>query len=197
MIDAMNEPEETTAEEAVRQALDEARANTQAVIRVVEAIDKASTVSEAVQMTLDTVRSAFGWDYASFWRLDAEENALRFSTQSGSVSPEFQRVTMEARFREGEGLSGTFGNPRYTDPRVMALNSTIANTNIVWHGGKLLALEEAHAPFSLDAASLMPVNGGYETYGDKLCGPFTAHPKMDPKTGEMTAMSGAWGLPPS
>ncbi len=26
---------------------------------------------------------------------------------------------------------------------------------------------------------------GYETYGDKLCGPFTAHPKIDPKTGEM------------
>ena len=31
----------------------------------------------------------------------------------------------------------------------------------------------------------MPVNGGYETYGDKLCGPFTAHPKLDPETGEM------------
>jgi carotenoid cleavage dioxygenase len=65
----------------------------------------------------------------------------------------------------------------------MALNSTIANTNIVWHGGKLLALEEAHAPFALDPASLMPK--GYETWGDKLCGPFTAHPKIDPKTGEM------------
>jgi carotenoid cleavage dioxygenase len=90
--------------------------------------------------------------------------------------------------KEGEGLSGTFGNPMYTDPRVMALGSTIANTNIVWHGGKLLALEEAHAPFSLDPASLMPVGptgGGYETWGDKLCGPFTAHPKLDPKTGEM------------
>jgi hypothetical protein len=89
---------------------------------------------------------------------------------------------------EGEGLSGTFGNPRYTDPRVFALNSTIANTNIVWHGGKLLALEEAHAPFSLDPKSLMPVgpkDGGYETFGDKLIGPFTAHPKFDPETGEM------------
>jgi carotenoid cleavage dioxygenase len=91
----------------------------------------------------------------------------------------------EMENQEGEGLSGTFGNPRYTDPRVFALNSTIANTNIVWHGNKLLALEEAHAPFSLDPKSLMPVNGGYETFGNKLCGPFTAHPKMDPETGEM------------
>jgi carotenoid cleavage dioxygenase len=31
----------------------------------------------------------------------------------------------------------------------------------------------------------MPVNGGYETWGDKLVGPFTAHPKLDPVTGEM------------
>ena len=91
----------------------------------------------------------------------------------------------ELENKEGEGLSGTFGNPRYSDPRIAQMSSTIANTNIVWHGGKLLALEEAHAPFSLDPASLMPVNGGYETFGDKLCGPFTAHPKMDPKTGEM------------
>ena len=88
---------------------------------------------------------------------------------------------------EGEGLSGSFGHPKYTDPRVMALNSTLANTNIVWHAGRLLALEEAHAPFSLDPASLMPVgpDDGYETYGKKLCGPFTAHPKVDPATGEM------------
>jgi carotenoid cleavage dioxygenase len=88
---------------------------------------------------------------------------------------------------EGEGLSGTFGHPKYTDPRVLALNSTVANTNIVWHAGRLLALEEAHAPYSLDPASLMPVgpDGGYETYGHKLCGPFTAHPKFDPETGEM------------
>ena len=53
----------------------------------------------------------------------------------------------ELENKEGEGLSGTFGNPRYSDPRIFEMNSTIANTNIVWHGGKLLALEEAHAPF--------------------------------------------------
>ena len=109
-----------------------------------------------------------------------------FHIESGNVSYKNRWVRTpkwEIENKEGEGLSGTFGNPRYTDPRVMALNSTIANTNIVWHGGKLLALEEAHAPFALDPASLMPK--GYETYGDKLCGPFTAHPKLDPKTGEM------------
>lgn len=113
-----------------------------------------------------------------------------FHIEKGNVSYKNRWVRTpkwQIENKEGEGLSGTFGNPRYTDPRVFALNSTIANTNIVWHGNKLLALEEAHAPFSLDPASLMPVGpkDGYETYGDKLCGPFTAHPKIDPKTGEM------------
>jgi carotenoid cleavage dioxygenase len=114
-----------------------------------------------------------------------------FHIENGNVSYKNRWVRTpkwKIENEEGEGLSGTFGNPRYTDPRVFALNSTIANTNIVWHGGKLLALEEAHAPFSLDPKSLMPVgpkDGGYETFGDKLIGPFTAHPKFDPETGEM------------
>jgi len=111
-----------------------------------------------------------------------------FHIENGNVSYKNRWVRTpkwEMENKEGEGLSGTFGHPKYTDPRVMALNSTIANTNIVWHAGRLLALEEAHAPYSLDPATLMPVNGGYETYGDKLCGPFTAHPKLDPRTGEM------------
>ncbi len=84
---------------------------------------------------------------------------------------------------EGEGLSGSFGNPRYSDPRIMALNSTSANTNIVWHGGRLLALEEAHAPYEMDPKSL--ASTGYHTYDGKLAGPVTAHPKIDPVTGEM------------
>lgn len=113
-----------------------------------------------------------------------------FHIENGNVSYKNRWVRTpkwKMENEEGEGLSGTFGNPRYTDPRVFALNSTIANTNIVWHAGRLLALEEAHAPYSLDPASLMPVgpDGGYETYGNKLNGPFTAHPKFDPETGEM------------
>jgi methyl-accepting chemotaxis protein len=86
--------------------LQEAMANTQAVIRVVEAMNGAANVPAAIAAALDTVRNAFGWEYGSYWQVDREARALRFSSQSGSVNPEFQRVTMEASFREGEGLSG-------------------------------------------------------------------------------------------
>ncbi len=84
---------------------------------------------------------------------------------------------------EGEGLSGAFGNPRFSDPRIVALGSTSANTNVVWHARRLLALEEAHAPFEVDPVTLAPK--GYQTFDGKLAGPMTAHPKLDPVTGEM------------
>ncbi len=86
--------------------MDEANANTRAVLAVIEAIGRAATVGEAVAAALDTVRSAFGWAYGSYWTVDPKEQALKFSSESGTVNPEFMRVTMEARFREGEGLSG-------------------------------------------------------------------------------------------
>ncbi|MFN9774295.1 MAG: carotenoid oxygenase family protein, partial [Burkholderiales bacterium] len=76
----------------------------------------------------------------------------------------------------GEGLSGAFGNPLWSDPRIVALDSTVANTNVITHRGRLLALEDAHPPFALDADTLEPL--GEDTVGGRLAGPFTAHPKL-------------------
>ncbi len=84
----------------------------------------------------------------------------------------------------GRRLFGTFGNPATTDPSVLGTDSGLANTNIVWHGGKLLALEEGHKPFELDAMSLES-RGYVEAYGGNV----TAHPKIDPETGEMVWFS--------
>jgi carotenoid cleavage dioxygenase len=90
-------------------------------------------------------------------------------------TPKFE-VEREA----GHSLFGTFGNPMTTDPSVMGKDSGVANTNIVWHAGKLLALEEGHAPFELNPTTLEPVG-----YRDEYRGRVTAHPKLDPETGEM------------
>jgi len=80
----------------------------------------------------------------------------------------------------GHALFGTFGNPLTTDPSVLGQDSGVANTNIVWHAGRLMALEEAHMPTVLDPVSL-------ETrgYAEGYRGNVTAHPKIDPETGEM------------
>lgn len=80
----------------------------------------------------------------------------------------------------GRALFGTFGNPRTTEPEVMGKDSGVANTNIVWHAGRLLALEEGHKPFELDPATL-----DSRGYAEDYRGRVTAHPKLDPETGEM------------
>ena len=75
-------------------------------------------------------------------------------------------------------------DPRFNDPLTAdVVLDGLANTNIVWHGGKLLALEEGHSPFELEADSLDTV--GPWTFGGAYEGPMTAHPKVDPETGEM------------
>ncbi len=58
-----------------------------------------------------------------------------------------------------------------------------ANTALAWHHGKLLALWEGGPPHEIKVPSLETV--GPYTFGGKLKHAFTAHPKVDPKTGEL------------
>lgn len=85
----------------------------------------------------------------------------------------------EAEHKAGKSLFGTFGNPMTTDPDFFGQDSGVANTNIVFHAGQLLALEEAHAPFAMEPGTLK--SKGYADFGGNM----TAHPKIDPETGEM------------
>ncbi len=59
----------------------------------------------------------------------------------------------------------------------------LANTACVWHGGKFLVMEEGHPPFEVDPVTLESI--GTFNYGGKLETAMTAHPKLDPRTGEM------------
>jgi len=80
----------------------------------------------------------------------------------------------------GQALFGSWGNPMTTDPSVLGVASEGAmNTNIIQHGGHLLALEEAHAPFEMSGPDLETI-GAYD-----LGGKVTAHPKACPITGEL------------
>ena len=88
----------------------------------------------------------------------------------------------EAEHRAGHALFGSWGNPMTTDPEFVGRDSGVANTNIVWHAKKLLALEEGHQPFAVDPRSLAPE--GYLPLAG-TAERFTAHPKMDPESGEM------------
>jgi carotenoid cleavage dioxygenase-like enzyme len=82
----------------------------------------------------------------------------------------------------GRALFGGFGR-RLADVPATLTDSGVANTNILFHGGRLLALEEAHLPTEIEPGTLK--TRGYCNYGGGIAGPFTAHPKIDPVTGEM------------
>ena len=86
----------------------------------------------------------------------------------------------ELEHEHGRSLFGTFGNPMTTDPVAMGNEGGVANTNIVWHAGRLMALEEGHQPFEMDRDTLES-RGYVRDYRGRV----TAHPKIDPKTGEM------------
>lgn len=69
------------------------------------------------------------------------------------------------------------------DPSVQGLDSNPANTNVIEHGGKLLALYEVNSPMALDPITLE--TEGYTDFGGGYSGPVTAHPKIDHETGEL------------
>ena len=82
----------------------------------------------------------------------------------------------------GRALFGGFGRKLAGAPASVT-DGGVANTNIVYHGGRLLALEEGHLPTEIEPGTL--ATRGYHDYGGAIKAPFTAHPKIDPKTGEM------------
>jgi carotenoid cleavage dioxygenase-like enzyme len=73
-------------------------------------------------------------------------------------------------------------DPRYTD-FVFTDKDGLANTAVLWHGDRLLALEEGHQPYEIDPTTLDSI--GTWNYRGKLQTAMTAHPKVDPKTGEL------------
>jgi carotenoid cleavage dioxygenase-like enzyme len=84
----------------------------------------------------------------------------------------------------GRAMFSTSGNPADSDPSVATMRTDgVANTNLVWHGGKLLALEEGHAPIEIHPVTLETM--GAWTFTEKLPRNMTAHPKIDPASGEM------------
>ena len=81
-------------------------------------------------------------------------------------------------------LYGSWGNPMTTDPSVHGKDGGVANTSIVIHAGKVFAAEEAHLPFAIDPETIAS-EGYWDFAGALKTGRFTAHPKIDPVTGEM------------
>ena len=102
---------------------------------------------------------------------------------------------LELERRAGEVLFGGLADMRLPAPEVMAEAGpfkNVANTNVIRHNNRILALWEAGLPTEVDAK--LATIGEYDFAG-AYQGPFTAHPFVDCATGELLTF-GYQPMPP-
>ncbi len=93
-----------------------------------------------------------------------------------------------AEQKAGQRMFRGLGTPRPGGVLANAFRTKIkncANTNVVFHGGHLLALWEGGQPYRLDPATLHTLGGEYDYEGGLGFRYFSAHPAIDPRTGDL------------
>jgi len=116
---------------------------------------------------------------------DGVVSAFRFEDGRVHFAMRFVRTQkLEAEEAAGRGLIGLYRNPFTDDPLLAGKDRTLANTNVVRHAGRLLAMKEDGLPYELDPRTL-ETRGRCDFGGRLKSQTFTAHPKIDPETGEM------------
>lgn len=128
---------------------------------------------------------------------NADGTLSMFRFENGRVHLKHRYVRTErfkAEHAAGRALYGKYRNPFTDDPSVQGKSRNLANTTPLIFNRKLFALREDSPPIELDPLTLT-TKGDYDFHGT-LRGPtFTAHPKIDPRTGQMIAFGfGAKGL---
>lgn len=116
---------------------------------------------------------------------DGNVTAIRICQGAASFK---QRYVHTDRYKHesqrGQALFGKYRNPYTDNEAVKGVIRTAANTNIFFWRGMLLATKEDGPPFAMDPKTLATI-GRYDFEGQVLSPTFTAHPKLDPNTGEM------------
>jgi len=105
-----------------------------------------------------------------------------FFFENGTVRYRNRWVRTERFQREREARRSLFGG--FDSPDQLN-NDSPGNTNVVYHGGRLLALTESNLPWELDPISLETM--GECHFNQRLSGSMTAHPKIDHKTLDLFA----------
>jgi carotenoid cleavage dioxygenase len=98
-----------------------------------------------------------------------------------------------SRWVRTETLAGAAGGASASTGGPPSLTSGYANVSVIAHAGRLLASGEIGLPWELDAADLS-TRGVYDFAG-RLTTSMTAHPKLDPVTGNLHFF-GYWFAPP-
>ncbi|EKG10107.1 Carotenoid oxygenase [Macrophomina phaseolina MS6] len=107
---------------------------------------------------------------------DGDGSISAFRIKNGNCAFK-QRYVLTERFlaerQAGRAMFGILKTPFSHHPCVRAVQDNTANTNVIVHAGKLLALSEQGPPYELDPRQI-PKGA-----------PFTAHPHVDPNSGDL------------
>ncbi|EGY02493.1 9-cis-epoxycarotenoid dioxygenase [Nitrospirillum viridazoti Y2] len=116
---------------------------------------------------------------------DGTVRAFRF--KNGHVDYRTRYVRTERFLLERQARRSLFGNyrdPFSDDPSVAGKSRTTANTALFFHAGKLFAAKEDGLPHEIDPQTL-ETRGAWTADGAVTSPTFTAHPKIDPHTGQL------------
>jgi carotenoid cleavage dioxygenase-like enzyme len=119
--------------------------------------------------------------------LNADGMIARFNFENGAVDFDIKYVETERYLAEKKARRALFGryrNPFTDDPSVEGVDRTLANTTPVWHGGRLFMTKEDGRGYEINPHTLETA-GKWDYYGALKSATFTAHPRIDPVTGEM------------
>lgn len=110
-----------------------------------------------------------------------------FRFEDGHVDYKSRYVRTErflAERKARRGLFGVYRNEFTDDPAVAGVDRTVANTSPVWHAGRLFATKEDGLPYEIDPITL-ETRGRFDWNGGLRTKTVSAHPKVDPRTGEL------------
>ena len=88
------------------------------------------------------------------------------------------------RWTRSDGVTAALGEPPIPGPR--AFRGQTVNTNVLGHAGKIWALVEA-GNFPIELSDEL-ASVAFNPFEGTLAGSFSAHPHLDPDTGEMHAI---------
>ena len=121
---------------------------------------------------------------------DGEGHVSQFRFENGNVHYKSRFVRNEryvAQEKAGKILFPMYRNPYLDDPSVKGKSRGTHNTHIIHHNGRLLALKEDSPPAAMDLNTLETLDPVYRFDGQLESAAFTAHPKLDSKTGNLIA----------
>jgi len=126
-------------------------------------------------------------NYAGDIAFDGEGHVSMFRFKNGHVDYRTRYARTQrwkAQHAARRSLFGIYRNPFTDDPSVKGLSRGTANTQLFVHHKKLLVYKEDSPPVYMDPNTLETIDD-YYTFGGKLDSQtHTAHPKIDPVTGE-------------